>query len=134
MFGIKSRRWVSRLNRLGLLALCAFLLQMGTPTTLRAPGTSDFATFALQSGLIDLVRPGQTIDLCSHSDSSNQHQTAHNNCLLCLLPGVPPAHTDLLQAVQVSQPPFEPSAIDRAPGQPLWPAHLATGPPSTLSA
>lgn len=125
---------MSGLNRLGLLAFCAFTLQSVTPTTPRAPGTSDFAAFALQSGLVELVGPGQTIDLCSHSAPSTQHQTAHNNCLLCLLPGIPPASTDLLQAIRVFHHPFEPGSTNRDPDEQAWPANPATGPPARLSA
>jgi hypothetical protein len=134
MSGIKSRRWVSGLNRLGLLAFCAFTLQLVVPTAPRAPGTLDFADFALKSGLVDLVRPGQTIDLCSHSDPSTPHQTTHNNCPLCLLPGIPPTNAELLQAIRVFHHSFEQGSTDRAPTQQAWPANPATGPPARLSA
>lgn len=125
---------MGRLNRLGLLAFCALTLQLVVPTAPRAPGTPDFAAFALQAGLLDLVRPGQTIDLCSHSDPSTQHQTTHNNCPLCLLPGIPPASTNPLQAIHVFHHPYERGSTNRVPAQQVWPANPATGPPTSLSA
>ena len=133
MRGIKSKSLLSWLNRLGLVALFAFTLQSVAPNATPPSRPSDFAAFAAQSGLLDLLRPGQTVDLCSHSSSSDQQKTAHNSCPLCLVSGIPPGNAALLQPAVSFTHPVAVAATHQVCGQRTWPTELATGPPVGLS-
>gem|GEM_PF-3540145 len=133
MRGIKSKSLLSWLKRLELVALFAFTLQSVAPNATPPSRSSDFAAFAAQSGLVDLLRPGQTVDLCSHSSSPDQQQTVHNSCPLCLVSGIPPGNAALLQPAVSFTHPVDMAATHQVCGQRTWPTELATGPPVGLS-
>jgi hypothetical protein len=130
---IKSRRLTGWPSRLGLAGLLALALQLIAPIPPAVTKTAEFLAFVAKSGLADLAGPDQSIDLCSHDGSRNQHQATHNNCLLCLVSGIPPGQTELAQHPVAVNHPVAEAPSQQVCGQRTWPTELATGPPALLS-